>query len=79
MTTERPTEDWAVEAARIVLESLHEMVRSERIRRGLTHRAAAAEIGYSYGDLCRFEKGKKEPTRPHLIRMLRWLVAGEGR
>ena len=56
------------------VESLPVLVREERLRRGLSHRAAAAEMGYAFADLCRFEKGAKVPTLTSVLSMLRWLA-----
>jgi len=56
------------------LEMLPEMVRDERLRRGLSHRAAGAEMGYAFADLCRFEQRKKVPSLTSVLSMLRWLA-----
>lgn len=56
------------------VEMLPVLVREERHRRGLSHRAAAAEMGYAYADLCRFENGTKVPTLTSVLSMLRWLA-----
>jgi hypothetical protein len=56
-----------------VLDALPELVRAERIRRGLSHRAAGEQIGYAYADLCRFERRTKTLTLPTALAMLRWL------
>lgn len=50
------------------------LVREERLRRGLSQRAAAAEMGYAFADLCRFEKGTKAPTYTSVKSMLHWLA-----
>jgi ribosome-binding protein aMBF1 (putative translation factor) len=57
-----------------LLEGLPELVRSERQRRGIGHRQAAPEMGYTYADLCRFEQGEKIPRLDAAVRMLRWLA-----
>lgn len=57
------------------LEWLPALVREERLRRGLSLRTAAAEIGYTYADLCRFENGSKDVRASTAVAMLRWLDA----
>ena len=57
------------------LEWLPALVRVERLRRGLSLRTAAAEIGYTYADLCRFENGSKDVRVSTAVAMLRWLDA----
>lgn len=64
---------WLMHMATI-LEDLPVIVRTERKRRGLSHKRAAEDIGYAYADLCRFENGKKNPTLPQLVRLLRWVA-----
>ena len=48
------------------------MVREERLRRGLSLRDAAEQIGYSFADLHRFENGKKDVRVSTAMAMLRW-------
>lgn len=55
------------------LERLHVEMKAERLRRGLSLRDAADQIGYSFADLCRFEKGKKDVRVSTAIAMLRWM------
>lgn len=63
---------------RVVIDALDwlpDLVREERLRRGLSLRTAAAEIGYTYADLCRFENGAKDVRASTAVAMLRWLDA----
>ena len=54
------------------LEFLPAVVREERLRRGLSLRDAAEQIGYSFADLHRFENGQKDVRVSTAMAMLRW-------
>lgn len=66
---------WSLHSQRtdVDLRALPDLFRAERERRGLSHRQAAEQIGYSYADLCRFEKGRKDPRLSVVVRMVEWL------
>ncbi len=55
------------------LEFLPAVMREERLRRGLSLRDAAKQIGYSFADLHRFENGKKDVRVSTAMAMLRWV------
>lgn len=48
-------------------------LRAHRRERGLSLRAAAAEIGVSAATLSRVERGDYLPERDNLFRLMRWL------
>jgi transcriptional regulator with XRE-family HTH domain len=68
MTARRPLS--AETAARLV--GLADMVKAERARRGLSLRAAGAQLGVPASTLMRLEKGQL-PDVPNFLAILAWL------
>jgi len=56
------------------LEELPELTRSVRLRRQLSQRVAAEQIGMAYADLCRFELRKKDVRMSTLVKVVDWLA-----
>jgi transcriptional regulator with XRE-family HTH domain len=56
----------------VVLYDLPRLLRSERTRRGLSLRDAAAEAGVGWSTLWRIEQGSEATTR-HLLAAVQWL------
>jgi hypothetical protein len=59
-----------------LLENLPAVVREKRQREGLSHEALGELIGVAYGDLCRFELGKKDPRLSTVVKLVRWASGG---
>jgi len=54
------------------LSGLAMLLKAERARRGLSQRAAAAQMGLAYPGICRFERGGL-PDVPNFLAILAWL------
>lgn len=49
-----------------------EMIRRERMKRGLNQKKFSSEIQESCGLVCDWEKGRKQPTGTKLIKLIQY-------